>query len=68
MLDDVITHGGVDRAYKNCRCAECGKVRQCTPSHDFYTERDNDNGPLFCYGCLISRANVRSRDCKIISN
>lgn len=47
----IITHDGVDRRYKLCRCIVCGETFLCTPSCDFYSEEPG--GPLKCEGCLF---------------
>lgn len=48
----AITHGGMDRGYKLCRCDDCGEESICTPENDFYTTENNDNGPLKCERCF----------------
>jgi hypothetical protein len=47
----VITHGGIPRSYKLCKCNNCGIVEKCTFSRDFYTTTDK-NGPLLCQTCM----------------
>jgi hypothetical protein len=49
-----ITHDTEPRAYRLCKCHECGIVAQCTPSFDFYTDSVADlNGePLRCEMCF----------------
>lgn len=52
-MSKPITHGGTDRAYKLCRCSECGIVQQCTPAFDFYVRNDQpEDGPLTCERCI----------------
>ena len=60
-MNDVqpITHGGVDRGYKLCRCVECKEESVCTPSNDFYTI-ESDTGPLHCEKCMLKRAKTRA--------
>jgi hypothetical protein len=50
----VLTHGGADRRYKDCKCARCHKIAQCTPTNDFYTISGDNNGPLYCEMCFRS--------------
>ena len=43
-----------DRAYRLCRCAECGEVSRCTPTNDFYDNRPgHPNDMLFCLTCTV---------------
>jgi hypothetical protein len=48
--NEVITHDGVDRGHKQCRCIVCEQVEICTPSWDFYCEEPG--GPLKCEACV----------------
>ncbi len=51
----VITHGGMPRSFRICRCSRCGLTRLCTPTTDFYTRpSDGEQGPLYCYVCLMA--------------
>jgi len=50
---EVITHGGSDYGYKQCKCCKCGLVATCTPMFDYYPTGDGDNGPLQCENCLM---------------
>lgn len=59
MTDEVITHGGVDRGFKLCKCTGCGEVSLCTPSNDFYTRtEDGLEGPLYCERCTLENRGV----------
>ncbi len=58
---DVVTHGGVPRAYKRCLCHKCGLVTTCTPSFDFYTT-DEQSGPLLCAICFDKYAAKRIKE------
>jgi len=50
------TRGGPwGQAYKWCKCSQCGVVRRCTPSSDFYVRGKktvHDDEPLFCLACV----------------
>ncbi len=39
------------RAMKYCFCEHCGKVKQCTPAHDFYIRHSGDT--LACQLCFL---------------
>lgn len=52
--ETAITHGGVDRAYRLCRCSICGQESRCTPDNDFYTVSSDPAGPLQCDRCMHS--------------
>jgi hypothetical protein len=52
----AITHGNVYRGYKLCRCARCQEESVCTPDNDFYTMGRDDDGPLYCAGCMLAIA------------
>ena len=47
-----ITHGGIDRCWKLCRCSCCGATETCTPMNDYYTYDGKDDGPLLCESCM----------------
>jgi hypothetical protein len=54
-----------DQAWKLCKCNECGKVAVCTPAEDFFVEeadKDKESAPLYCWTCLIKRANAKNPD------
>ena len=53
--EDVITKGGVDRAFKRCKCSMCETISECTPTNDFYTAPDDDGGLLYCESCILRR-------------
>ena len=36
MNTNPITHAGVDRCWKVCKCSKCGIIAQCIPIFDFY--------------------------------
>ena len=59
-MNDPITHGGVDRRYKRCRCSKCKTVRECTPDFDFYT-RDSPEGLLECETCYCAEIPIVAR-------
>jgi hypothetical protein len=46
-----ITHEGVDRRYKECKCNRCKGVSQCTPMFDYYTIAGDPSGLLYCEIC-----------------
>ena len=52
--EEVITHGGADRAYRLCRCGQCGHESRCTPDNAFYTASGDPTGPLRCEKCMRS--------------
>lgn len=44
----------LNRAWKWCRCCDCGEAKQCTPDMDFWypCAEDPDHQPrLLCDGC-----------------
>lgn len=45
----VITHDGLPRAYRICRCSVCGTEAECTPRFDFY---GSNGAPLKCETCF----------------
>lgn len=47
-----ITNGGSNRRYKQCKCGQCGTVRECVPNFDFYTLEGDDDGLLQCENCF----------------
>lgn len=51
--EEIITHGGVDRGYRLCRCSKCEHVSRCTPDNDFYTAKEDPNGLLCCERCVV---------------
>lgn len=51
-MNEVITHGGVDRRYKLCKCSVCGVVDTCIPTTDFYTKSKDPTGVLTCSKCM----------------
>jgi hypothetical protein len=53
-----ITHDGPPRAYQVCKCCDCGVVKRCTPSDDFY---GTDGGALRCEPCMMRHHNLGSK-------
>ena len=51
MNTNPITHAGVDRCWKVCKCSKCGIIAQCIPIFDFYGD-DNKKEPLICENCF----------------
>lgn len=49
----VITHGGVERVGKLCRCIKCGTEEVCRLFFDFYTHPTDPTGPLHCERCVM---------------
>ncbi len=69
-VEEVLTHATEYRGGRLCRCAKCGTVRRCTPTHDFYVVPDsaavtrsepNCGKPLFCAGCILDPDGSRGR-------
>jgi hypothetical protein len=58
--EEIMTHDNPmvpTRAGKVCKCYECGIIRRCVPSFDFYTKETDANkklAPLYCEGCLLT--------------
>lgn len=53
--ENPVTHwsqGGAQHKY--CKCAECGVVRKCTPSFDFYNSAYRSDDGLVCENCQNS--------------
>jgi len=59
--EQPITHGGVDRGHKLCKCSECGTVATCTPLFDFYTRAEAGlSSELVCEVCIMGGRNPYS--------
>jgi hypothetical protein len=58
---EVITHGGVDRGYKMCKCGKCHAVAECTPFNDYYTIANDSNGKLYCESCYRGEYIARTK-------
>jgi hypothetical protein len=44
-----------DRAFRTCKCSECGCLEVCTPTFDFFVRTSpgpDDGKPLVCERCI----------------
>lgn len=47
----------VSAAWKEVKCADCGKEYQCTPEQDYYNNTTLTDG--LCWDCLLKQGNMR---------
>ena len=63
-VHQIVTRAGEPRALAYCRCGQCGRVSQCTPTFDFYARKEGSalfnpvidgrpDSPIYCAYCTF---------------
>ena len=59
MTSEVHTRAGPDaeaRAWQVCQCGYCGRIRECTPTFDFYGEEGELLKCEICFRVALASA------------